>query len=106
MARCSIWWLKRKGRKCEAYEPHFKPLADKIEGIKLKLAEIGADEAEGQQSRQRLTETEKILGSEAFTIQNYDDGLVRKLVDRIYVVSKEQIRIVFKGGFEVEQEMV
>ncbi len=33
----------------------------------------------------------------------YDDELIRKVVDTIVVLDKHKIRIVFKGGMEIDQ---
>ena len=35
----------------------------------------------------------------------YDDRIVRKILDCVVVENKHQIRIVFKGGLEILQEV-
>lgn len=36
---------------------------------------------------------------------NYDDSIVRQLLECVVVESKNKIKVVFKDGYEVEQEM-
>lgn len=35
----------------------------------------------------------------------YDNELIRKILECVVVISKEKIKVVFKGGLEVEQEL-
>jgi len=35
----------------------------------------------------------------------YDDKLVRQTIEAIIVESKEKIKIIFVGGYEMEQEL-
>lgn len=35
----------------------------------------------------------------------YNDTLVRQILDTVVVESKDKIKVVFTGGYEVEQEL-
>ena len=35
----------------------------------------------------------------------YDNELIRKILECVVVISKEKIKVVFKGGLEIEQEL-
>ena len=48
----------------------------------------------------RLIELEEFLGSQELEIENYDEELVRKLVEKI-VIYEENLKVVFKSGLEV-----
>ena len=48
----------------------------------------------------RLIELEEFLESQELEIENYDEELVRKLVDKI-VIYEENLKVVFKLGLEV-----
>lgn len=53
----------------------------------------------------------KVMLDEIFTILdglknrpiNYDDQLIRQIIERVILESKDKIKVVFIGGFEVEQ---
>ncbi|MEW6274440.1 MAG: hypothetical protein AB1556_04925 [Bacillota bacterium] len=47
----------------------------------------------------------KILENENFNLAEYDDALVRQLVDTVKVLSDSKILITFKGGLEMEQAL-
>ena len=51
----------------------------------------------------RLDEINAVLESIADYPVSYDDHMVRAILDSVIVESKEKIRVVFKGGYEVEQ---
>lgn len=35
----------------------------------------------------------------------YDDSLIRQIIEAVIVESKEKIKVIFIGGYEMEQEM-
>ena len=45
------------------------------------------------------------LENEDFTITEYDDVVVRQLIEKIIVESKDTITVTFKGRFEVRKEL-
>ena len=47
---------------------------------------------------------ERIDNSEC-ALKEYSDLLVRKTIECIKVISKQEIKIIFKGGFEVKAEI-
>ena len=48
-------------------------------------------------------ELEEFLNNQELKIESYDEELVRKLVEKI-VIYEENLKVVFKSGFEVEIE--
>ena len=46
-----------------------------------------------------------VLENEDFTITEYDDVVVRQLIEKVTVIDKNTINITFKGGFEVRKEL-
>lgn len=67
--------------------------------------ELACQKTTGQRDKQvsRLDEINKVLESIAERPISYDDSIVRAILDSVIVESKEKIRVVFKGGYEVEQ---
>ena len=67
--------------------------------------ELVCQKTTGQRDKQvsRLDEINKVLESIAERPISYDDSIVRAILDSVIVESKEKIRVVFKGGYEVEQ---
>ena len=57
---------------------------------------------EGVQLRIKKTVTARELFANMTPLAEFDEALIPKLVERIDVVDKETIRVVFRGGLEVE----
>ena len=45
------------------------------------------------------------IGSSRFELSYFDDVLVRKIVECVKIISKEEIIITFKGGHEVRKRL-
>ena len=56
----------------------------------------------GNSELNRITQ---ILEGSDFTIDQYDDLMVRRLVACIKIMSNKTIRVIFKGGYEVTEEL-
>ncbi|MCD7745931.1 MAG: hypothetical protein LUI13_11750 [Lachnospiraceae bacterium] len=55
-------------------------------------------------SRQRVEEMEKMLDEMGMTVTEYDEGLVRKLIEKIMVYD-DHFTVEFKSGLETEVAM-
>ena len=45
------------------------------------------------------------IDNSSFELHQYDDVLVRKVVECVKILSKEEISITFKGGYEIKTEL-
>ena len=66
----------------------------------LKLQNQTSDET--QQKRDKVT---KMIEHEKFELETFDNVLVRKLIECIKILSKNEILVIFKGGYEVRSEI-
>ncbi|MCM1271813.1 MAG: recombinase family protein, partial [Ruminococcus flavefaciens] len=64
-----------------------------------------AKQAATQRSSAELDMILERLEKEGFAITEYDDIVVRQLIEKITVMDKNKIKITFKGGFEVGKEL-
>ena len=53
----------------------------------------------------KAKEVSKLLSSENLSLTEYSDTLVYRVVERVTVLSKKQIRIRFIGGLEITQAL-
>lgn len=81
----------------EKFSEEMKALREFIEAEKAKQATIQKGSAELDRVLERLEQ-------EDFTLTEYDDVVVRQLIDQITVESKDCITVRFKGGFEIRKE--
>ncbi len=81
-----------------------------IQSLALEQAELQTrlEEIRGQKEKQairqsRLEDIYTIVDGLKNHPLEYDDELIRQMIDTIVVLSKDKIRIVFKGGLEIDQ---
>jgi DNA invertase Pin-like site-specific DNA recombinase len=82
----------------EKFSEEMKSLREFIETEKAK-------QAAKQQGSAELDAILKRLENEDFTITEYDDVVVRQLIEKVTVMDKNTINVTFKGGFEVRKEL-
>lgn len=82
----------------EKFSGEMKTLREFIEteNAKQMMAQRGSAELDAVLER---------LENENFTLAEYDDVVVRQLIEKITVESKDVITVTFKGGFEVRKEL-
>lgn len=79
----------------------YTDLANQVEKLRREKEKILLKMAEEKNSQNRLKELEDFLDHQDFEIENYDEELVRKLIEKI-VIYEENLKVVFKSGLEVE----
>ena len=82
----------------EKFSEEMKALREFVEAEKLKQAKTEESTAEFDMVIKRLE-------NENFAITEYDDVVVRQLIEKITVMDKSTITVTFKGGFEIRKEL-
>ncbi len=81
------------------FSEEMKTLREFIEAEKTKQMTVQRGSAELDAILERLE-------NEDFTLIDYDDVVVRQLIEKITVIDKNTITVTFKGGFEIGRELV
>ena len=86
--------------------------ADEFKHITNTLAELKAEKERllEQQSQStaaacRVSEAVAVMEQASAEITEWDESLIRQLVDTVKVLSADKIRVYLHGGIEIEQEM-
>lgn len=82
----------------------FEALADEIEALREDKQALLLEDANRTGIKQRLDELEAFLGEQQEPVAEYDEGLVRKLIERITVFD-DRLAFEFKCGLETEVKM-
>ena len=82
----------------------YTELADKIYALREQRQNVLAAEAEQDGRRQRMEEMKKLLEEQADIPLEYDEQLVRKLVEKV-TVYEEELVVEFKSGLEIRVEI-
>ena len=70
-----------------------------------KLNQIAVSKEQDKKAGERMNTIFPVIDGLKNHPISYDDEIVRQLIDCVVVESKEQIKIIFRGGLQVEQEI-
>lgn len=82
----------------------YESVADEIDRLREAKQNIMVEDAEREGSRQRVQEMMEYLQKQPAEVTEYDEQLVRRLIEKITVFD-EKFVVEFKAGVEVEIEM-
>ena len=82
-----------------------KQISDEMVRLKQmkRRAELSAQQSIGRESKAK--EIMELIRAEDLDLTEYSDALVYRIIERVTVLSKEEIRIRFVGGFEITQPL-
>lgn len=89
----------------EIIDYKLQQLSGEIQKIKQKKKELEKSEKHSRAMQDKAKEVSKLLSSENLSLTEYSDTLVYRVVERVTVLSKKQIRIRFIGGLEITQAL-
>ena len=93
------------GKDVESSEDEFKSISDQIEQLNRRIAAI-QESVRGDATRQaRLEEIQNIIAKRTANETQYDDSIVRQMIECIKVHSDGRLTIIFGGGYEIEETL-
>lgn len=88
------------------YTAQLKEIMDEAAVLKEKRQAIEEQRKSSVQAIQRIEEAAAVMEDTSAEIQEWDEPLIRQLVDTVKVVSAEHITVILRGGIQVEQDMI
>lgn len=85
---------------------YMKALADECAELKKQRSRIQEQRTNNSALMKRVDDVASTLRQTSPTITEWDESLIRQLVDTVKVVSAEKIIVYLQGGTQVEQNMV
>ena len=70
-----------------------------------KLLSLKAQANADNDTQKKIESTLAEIENEKFELKAFDDVLIRKLIECVKVMSKTELLIIFKGGYEVRAEI-
>lgn len=86
-------------------EKQAKKLIEEKTSLEKKLANLAETEQKGENAKKRVEDIVMVMDGLKNHPLKYEDKLVQQVIEYIVVESKEKIKVVFKGGFEIEQSL-
>lgn len=91
------------GEDIESREAEIKEIADTIEDLKRRIQIITESSMKNAEYADRIAEIERIITERASHQNEYDDSIVRQMVECIRVYADKHIEVIFGGGYAVEE---
>lgn len=80
-------------------------IAEQTEQLKRRIQAIRESESNSEATEQRLQEMQEIIDSRNANHDTYDDSIVRQMIECIKVGEEGKLRIIFGGGYEIEEHI-
>ena len=93
------------GKDVESSEDEFKGISDQIEQLNRRIAAIQENVHKDGSRQARLEEIQSIIAKRSANETQYDDSIVRQMIECIKVHSDGRLTIIFGGGYEIEETL-
>lgn len=94
------------GGDIESHEDEFKELSETIEQLKSRIKTIQECESADGDANNRLEQIQQVIRDREKRKFQYDDAIVRQMIECIKVFSDGKLEITFGGGYIVEEQLV
>lgn len=86
-------------------DSEFSKLFDEEQQLSERLALLKSKNKTSAETQQKLDKIMDMIEHEKFELKTFDNVLIRKLIECVKVLSKTEILVIFKGGYEVRAEI-
>ena len=93
------------GKDVESSEDEFKGISDQIEQLNRRIAAIQESIHKDGSRQARLEEIQNIIAERNANETQYDDSIVRQMIECIKVHRNGRLTIIFGGGYEIEEKL-
>lgn len=86
-------------------DSEFAKIFNEEQSINERLKELKQKAKISADTQNKIDSAMKLIEQEKFKLEIFDNIIIRKLIECIKVISKEELLIIFKGGVEVKAEI-
>ena len=86
-------------------DSEFAKLYAEEQQLSERLAMLKSQNQTSAETQEKLDKIMDMIEHEKFEMETFDNVLIRKLIECIKVLSKTEILVIFKGGYEVRAEI-
>ncbi|HAQ42288.1 MAG TPA: recombinase family protein [Clostridiales bacterium] len=95
----------KKGSLTEDFDEQYQRIAEKIKDLKQKKLELVRERKQAESFQQRVTDMDACLKKTTCEVREFDNDLVRRILQNIKVINEELIEIQFKSGIVMKQRV-
>ena len=89
----------------EEYTERFRAVSTSMAELKNRRERLKEIYQENERASQRLQAISAALEGTSADITEWDESTVYQLLEKVTVLSKDRIRVTFRGGLEIEQNI-
>ena len=82
----------------------YEDVADEIYRLRELKQNALAENAEREGKRQRIAEMTDFLNEQSCELEEYDEQLVRRLIEKV-TIYEDKLTVEFKSGIEIDEEI-
>ena len=97
--------LVMAGEGNEIAERKLEQIGKEMRKLKEKSKKLEDSEERRNAVEEKHRKIRELISSENLSLEEYSEALVYRIIERITVLSKEQIQILFAGGYEMTQSL-
>ena len=86
-------------------DSEFAKLYQEEQQLSERLEILKSQNKTSAETQAKLDTIMRMIENEKFELETFDNVLIRKLIECIKVLSKTEILVIFKGGYEVKVEI-
>ena len=86
-------------------DSEFEKLYKEEQNLSERLAMLKSKNQTSAETQAKLDKIIDMIEHEKFELETFDNVLIRKLIECVKVLSKTEILVIFKGGYEVREEI-
>ena len=86
-------------------DSEFAKLYQEEQQLSERLENLKSRNKTSAETQAKLDKIMDMIEHEKFELETFDNVLIRKLIECIKVLSKTEILVIFKGGYEVKAEI-
>ena len=86
-------------------DSEFAKLYAEEQGLSERLTMLKSQNKTSEETQAKLDKIMDMIGHEKFELETFDNVLIRKLIECVKILSKTEILVIFKGGYEVRTEI-
>ena len=89
-----------------AYTVQFKTIVDETTALKERRKAIEAQRKENSEANQQIAKAVEAMEKTSADLTEWDEPVIRQLVDTVKVVSADEIIVYLRGGTEIRQNII
>jgi len=86
-------------------DSEFAKLYQEEQTLNERLETLKSQNKTSAETQAKLNNIMEMIENEKFELEIFDNVLIRKLIECIKVLSKTEILVIFKGGYEVKADI-